>query len=1092
MNADATWYKEAVIYELRVRSFFDANGDGIGDLLGLIEKLDYLKDLGVTALWLLPLYPSPLRDDGYDIADYYGVHRSVGTLDDFRRLLDAAHARDLRVITELVLNHTSDQHPWFQRARRAPAGSVERNFYVWSSDPERYPDARIIFQDFEASNWTWDPLANAYYWHRFFHHQPDLNFDEPEVRKAMFDVVDHWFGMGVDGMRLDAVPYLYERDGTTCENLAETHGFLKELRAHVDRKFQGRMLLAEANQWPEDAVAYLGAGDECHMAFHFPIMPRLFMALRMEDSHPIADILEQTPVAPETCQWAIFLRNHDELTLEMVTEEERDYMVQRYARDRQTRINLGIRRRLAPLLENDRRRIELMNALLFALPGTPVVYYGDEIGMGDNVYLGDRDGVRTPMQWSPDRNGGFSRANPQQLILPVITDPEYSYEAINVEVQERSPSSLLWWMKRALAVRKRHPTFARGVLLMLAPENRKVLAVLRRDEAETLLVVVNLSRSPQWVELELGQYNGVRPLELFGNVEFPAIGETPYRLSIGGHDVFWFSLSGGAYPRVPEASGIGWQPPVVQLAGSDPKVLLVRGSPLERALAGYVPRQRWFRSKARRASSATLVDAVPLGERELSLVFVEIAFDEGDPEIYSLALAFDSAETAPATALLGVNSAAAAGKTLWVMDVSASPEVASALHALGARGGRLAGRHVELVGVPARAANAELVPPASARALGGEQSNSSFRLGTAYAGKLLRLVEEGPSLEVEMLEHLARAPERAHVPELVARVDADFGRSASSTVWLSQTYVQNEGDAWGLTIDAVQRFYERVLSTQRETAPELPPAGPARAGFAPPPLVVELLGDHLPIVSLLGERTAELHRALAQEMGDLRFRPRVPTALWKRSYYQSLRNLTARSFDKLARATLPPAARELVETLRARQRDLRSHLDRYFASATSGKIMRVHGDYHLGQVLYTGRDLYIVDFEGEPARVRAERERLRSPLADVAGMLRSFHYAAFGALSGEITGARTREQDRPLLMGWAAIHERWSSAAFLGAYLAAMAGTNLLPSTPATFALELEVHLLEKALYELGYELDLRPHWVELPVRGILDVLVSS
>src|SRR3954469_25365225 len=528
------WYKDGIIYQTHVRAFFDCNNDGIGDFQGLTRKLDYLQDLGINILWLLPFYPSPLRDDGYDIANYTAVNPSYGTLADFKNFMREAHRRGIRVITELVVNHASDQHAWFQKSRKAKAGSPWHDFYVWNDSPGKYKDARIIFKDFETSNWSWDPLARSHYWHRFFSHQPDLNFDEPEVRKAMLGVVDHWFGMGVDGVRLDAVPYLYEREGTSCENLPETHAFLKELRAHVDAKFPARMLLAEANQWPEDAASYFGAGDECHMAFHFPIMPRLFMALRMEDSHPIADILEQTPVIPDSCQWAIFLRNHDELTLEMVTEEERDYMVQRYARDRQTRINLGIRRRLAPLLQNARRSIELMNALLLSMPGAPVIYYGDEIGMGDNAYLGDRNGVRTPMQWSPDRNGGFSRANPQRLILPAIIDPEYSYETVNVEVQQSNSSSLLWWMKRAIALRKQHPTFARGSFRILAPENRKVLAFVREDPQETLLVVMNLARAPQWVELELAEFKGVRPLELFGNIDFPAISERPYLLTLAG------------------------------------------------------------------------------------------------------------------------------------------------------------------------------------------------------------------------------------------------------------------------------------------------------------------------------------------------------------------------------------------------------------------------------------------------------------------------------------------------------------------------------------------------------------------------------
>ncbi|HZT78791.1 MAG TPA: maltose alpha-D-glucosyltransferase, partial [Gemmataceae bacterium] len=473
---DPLWYKDAIIYELHVRAFFDSTGDGVGDFRGLVQKLDYLQDLGVTAVWVLPFYPSPLRDDGYDIADYTGIHPMYGSLGDFQQFLREAHRRGLRVITELVINHTSDQHPWFQRARRAPRGSPERNFYVWSDTTEKYREARIIFKDFESSNWAWDPVAGQFYWHRFYSHQPDLNYDNPAVWKAVEEVFDFWMAMGIDGFRLDAIPYLYEREGTSCENLPETHAYLKALRRHVEEKFPGRMLLAEANQWPEDSVAYFGQGDECNMAFHFPVMPRLFMAIRMEDRFPILDILQQTPPIPETCQWAMFLRNHDELTLEMVTDEDRDYMYGVYAQDPQARINLGIRRRLAPLLQNNRAKIELMNGLLFSLPGTPVIYYGDEIGMGDNIYLGDRNGVRTPMQWSAERNAGFSKANPQKLYLPVIIDPEYHYEAVNVEAQQANPNSLLWWMKRLIALRKRYRAFGRGSLEFLTPDNPKVLA----------------------------------------------------------------------------------------------------------------------------------------------------------------------------------------------------------------------------------------------------------------------------------------------------------------------------------------------------------------------------------------------------------------------------------------------------------------------------------------------------------------------------------------------------------------------------------------------------------------------------------------
>ncbi len=543
MAATDLWYKDAVIYQLHVRSFFDSNDDGVGDFPGLTAKLDYLQDLGVTTIWLLPFYPSPLRDDGYDIADYMDVNPVYGTLRDFKHFVREAHARGLRIITELVINHTSDQHPWFQRARNSPPGGDWRDFYVWSDTPELYKEARIIFKDFEPSNWSWDPVAKAYYWHRFYSHQPDLNFDNPLVGKAVFEVLDYWLRMGVDGLRLDAVPYLFEREGTNCENLPETHVFLKKLRAHVDKHFPGRMLLAEANQWPEDAIAYFGDGDECQAAFHFPVMPRLFMAMHMEDRFPIVDILAQTPPIPDNCQWVMFLRNHDELTLEMVTDEERDYMWRVYARDRQARINLGIRRRLAPLLSNNRRQIELLNVLLFSLPGTPVVYYGDEIGMGDNIYLGDRHGVRTPMQWSPDRNAGFSRANPQRLYSPVILDAEYVFDAVNVEIQQKNPYSLLWWTKRLVALRQRHRAFSRGSFEPLTPTNGKVLAFVRRIDEECILVVANLARVAQYVELDLSEFAGRRPIEILGQTPFPSIGAGPYVLSLSPHGYYWFNLT---------------------------------------------------------------------------------------------------------------------------------------------------------------------------------------------------------------------------------------------------------------------------------------------------------------------------------------------------------------------------------------------------------------------------------------------------------------------------------------------------------------------------------------------------------------------
>ncbi len=549
IDQDPLWYKQAIIYEVHIRAFYDSNADGIGDIPGLIEKLPYIQSLGVTCLWLLPMYPSPVRDDGYDIADYYGIHPDYGTVDDFRRLVEETHRRGIRVLTELVINHTSDQHPWFQEARRDPK-SPKRNWYVWSDTDDKYKGARIIFIDAERSNWTWDPVAKQYFWHRFFSHQPDLNYDNPEVQQAILEVMKFWLNLGVDGFRCDAVPYLFEREGTNCENLPETHAFLKKLRAKIDAEYQGRVLLAEANQWPADVRLYFGEGDEFHMGFHFPVMPRLFMAVRREERTPIEEILQQTPEIPFNCQWALFLRNHDELTLEMVTDEDRDYMYREYAKDVRMRLNLGIRRRLAPLMENGRRRIELMHSLLFSLPGTPVLYYGDEVGMGDNYYLGDRNGVRTPMQWTGDRNAGFSRADTAQLYAPVIADPVYGYQALNVEAQERTRSSLLSWIRRLIGVRQRYPVFGFGTLRFQNPANKRVMAFIREYKNQTMLVVCSLSRHAQPAELDLSQWLGWTPIELFGETRFPKITGNPYQFSLGPYMFLWFRLE---KPRPTEA-----------------------------------------------------------------------------------------------------------------------------------------------------------------------------------------------------------------------------------------------------------------------------------------------------------------------------------------------------------------------------------------------------------------------------------------------------------------------------------------------------------------------------------------------------------
>src|SRR4026209_1201696 len=645
--SDPLWFKDAIIYELHVKTFHDSNADGIGAFRGLIEKLDYLQELGISAIWLLPFYPSPLKDDGYDIANYLDVNPNYGTLDDFRAFLDAAHERGLRVITELVINHTSDQNPWFQKSRRAPPGSAEREVYVWSDSREKYQDARIIFKDFETSNWSWDPIAKSYYWHRFYSHQPDLNFDNPAVHEVVERVWDFWLKLGVDGLRLDAVPYLYEREGTNCENLPETHKFLHELRAHVDAKFPNRMLLSEANQWPEDAAAYFGKGDEAHMNFHFPLMPRMFMALQMEDRFPIIDILDQTPPIPETCQWAMFLRNHDELTLEMVTDEERDYMWRVYANDPTARINLGIRRRLAPLLANSRRKIELLNILLFSLPGTPVLYYGDEIGMGDNFYLGDRNGCRTPMQWSADRNAGFSKANPQQLYLPITIDPEYHYEAINVENQQKNLSSLLWWMRRVIAMRKNYKAFSRGSLEFLYPDNPKVLAFLRRYEDETILVVVNLSRFSQAAEIDLSRFTGCIPMEVFSRNRFPAVRRTRYLLTLGPHAHYWFILQS---PSAATRARKRMKTPIIASVPGFSELL--SGSSrrdLERTiLPSYLNGCRWFGSKARTFRNLRVVERASISQDAdgAQLWFVEVSYLDGPTETYALPVKIASGDAA--------------------------------------------------------------------------------------------------------------------------------------------------------------------------------------------------------------------------------------------------------------------------------------------------------------------------------------------------------------------------------------------------------------------------------------------------------------
>jgi maltose alpha-D-glucosyltransferase/alpha-amylase len=1110
LGDDPFWYKDAVIYEAPVRSFRDSNGDGVGDFRGLMERLDYLQDLGVTALWLLPFYPSPLRDDGYDIADYTRIHPAYGTLDDFRLFLDEAHQRGLRVITELVVNHTSDQHPWFQRARRAPPGSPERDFYVWSDGDGRFREARIIFKDFESSNWTWDPVAKAYFWHRFYSHQPDLNYDNPRVQDAVFEVLDYWLGMGVDGLRLDAVPYLYEREGTTCENLPETHAFLKRLRRHVDEKFPGRMLLAEANQWPEEAAAYFGDGDECHMAFHFPVMPRLFMAIRLEDRLPIVDILQQTPAIPAAAQWAMFLRNHDELTLEMVTDEDRDYMYRVYARDPRSRINLGIRRRLAPLLENHRAKIELMHGLLFSLPGTPVLYYGDELGMGDNIYLGDRNGVRTPMQWSGGRNAGFSHANPQALYLPAIIDPEYHYASVNVEVQQNNPHSLLWWTKHAIHLRKQHPAFGRGQISFLAPDNHRVLAFVRSYvgtdvcDAEDILVVANLSRFPQYVELDLSGYAGRTPVELRGRSDFPVIGDRPYLLTLGSYACLWFLLR--RRPTEALAACGGAALPTLDVRERWDEVFAEPGrAALGAALAAHLPTRPWFLGP-RPPDAVRLLEAVPAptehGAAYLTLVQAE--YDETETETYFLPLAFAAGGDAdrvaadlPGQTIAALRIRPRAGRGEPVSGVLYDPlgEASFSWSLLEAvlRRQRLPGALGQvtaelLPGADGESAGPAVVLPDPALAR-GEHHNTTVLFGDRYALKAYRRLEEGVHPAVEVGRALAASGRPAPVAPLVGVLEHRRRDGQPTTLGVVHRFIPNQGEGWRRVQDALGHFFEEALARQRSggapDAPALTTREMLRQGT--PTLAEQLLGPRLEVARLLGRRIAELHLALAALDGP-DFAPEPFTALYQRSLYQSFRSQTRRAFVLLRKRlhSLPDEERYPAQRLIESEEVLIHSARDIFARKIDALRMRCHGDFNLRKILYTGKDITIIDLEGQAARPLIDRRRKYTPLRDVAFMLRSFHYAALYALHH----GGVRREDQPALEPWARFWLTWVSAAFLKAYQEAASAGQVLPADPDDFDMLLEFYLFKRAINELRYELG-RGEKGEpaIPVQGLLQLL---
>ena len=1075
VTEDQLWYKDAIIYQLHVKSFFDSNDDGIGDFQGLISKLDYIAGLGVNAIWLLPFYPSPLLDDGYDISEYRAIHPDYGTLADFRQFVREAHARGIRIITELVINHTSDQHPWFQRARKAKPGSPSRNFYVWSDTDQKYAGTRIIFLDTERSNWTWDPVAGAYYWHRFYSHQPDLNFDNPQVLKAVLSVMRFWLQLGVDGLRLDAVPYLVEREGTNNENLPETHEILKRFRAEVDASFPGRMLLAEVNQWPEDCKDYFGDGDECHMAFHFPLMPRMYMAIAREDRFPISDIMRQTPPIPENCQWAIFLRNHDELTLEMVTDSERDYLWETYAADRRARINLGIRRRLAPLLERDRRRIELMNSLLLSMPGTPVIYYGDEIGLGDNIHLGDRNGVRTPMQWSPDRNGGFSRADPAALVLPPLMDPLYGYGAVNVEAQARDPHSLLNWTRRMLAVRQRHPSLGRGALVFLYPKNRKILAYLRKDGDETLLCVANLAHSPQAVELDLSAFVGRVPVELNAGTVFPPIGELTYLLTLPPYGFYWFVLGKASdWPSwhtpapepLPEFVTVVIRGSIAQSLSSDGRALIEGES-----LPQYIVKRRWFGLKDETLKSVRIARSIDIGgrEREILLSEIDVKTDSGVSTWFlPLSITWEDEPTAALPNRLALARIRRGRRLGLLTDAFSLPSFAHRFVACLAAGEKFAHPDGVLEFRPTEVGrkSLEVARDAEIGWLAAEQSNSSLTVGDILMLKIYRRISPGIHPEAEMGRYLTTQG-FDHAPQLFGEVVRVGPDGARFTLAIALGFVRHQGDAWSWILDHLTRALEGKAPT--ETAKEEE---------------ADLLADCEAVIATIGQRLGEMHAVLARETSEEAFKPRLAKSADAESWTDKSEERIAKAFDSIARHQNweREQDRERAKTLLSMRGTLVARIRRLAKSGVGTLLTRIHGDFHLGQVLVASGDAYIIDFEGEPAASIAERRAKSSPLRDVAGLLRSIDYIGATLTDRKGLGAMpVNDAARDKLI---AQFGKRASAAFLRGYWE----TSCLKNDAATRTL-LDFFLVEKAAYEVGYEAANRPTWIGVPLAGLSSLV---
>ncbi len=1099
-NKDNLWFKDAIIYTLNIKSFYDSTGNGMGDIQGLIHKLDYLEDLGINCISLLPFYQSPLKDDGYDISDYRSVHQDYGTIEQFRVFLEEAHKRGIRVLIDVIVNHTSIEHEWFQRARRAAEGSNERDFYVWSDTQEKFQEADIIFSDYENSNWEWDNVAKAYYWHRFYNHQADLNYDNPSVRKELQNIIDYWFEMGVDGMRLTSVMYLFKRENTNCTNLPEVHAFLKKLRSYVDERHPGRILVAETNLWPEDAAAYYGEGDECHMNFHFPLMPRLYMALQTEDRYPIIDILEQTPAIPENAQWTLFLRNHDDLTLKMVTEEERDYLYKVYAQDHGAKINEGIRRRLAPLLSNDRRKIELLNSLLFSLPGTPMIYYGDEIGMGDNIYLGDRNGVRTPMQWNADRNAGFSNANPQKLFLPVIVDPLYRYEAVNVENQNHNSSSLLWWMKNIIAMRKRLQAFSHGDIQFLESSNSKVLAFTRSYENEHILVVSNLSKYSQAVELNLKEFRDANPIEIFSQNKFPKIGKKAYSFTLGPYGYYWFFIEKEEKAEVIYTSESPTEIEVDVEWEAFFDTYTAKRKFVKKILPNYLRTCRWFGGKSKKMVSLEIerFPSIQIEEQAVYFLNIDIRYTDGLPETYFMPTAFITETEAiihylknePQSVICHLNTPERSGILIDAIYqegfrnelfhlIKTQKMVQYGNDILKFEAGKaLQDYHIEKEDIVSELLRAE-------------QSNTSVIYNNQFFFKIYRKLDTDINPDLELVRFLSDQTDFENSPRYGGGIEFMDGQTRSFTILgLLQNKIPNQGEAWTSMLEALTRYYERVAAkiSKSDPAPEL--ITKRRLYFDDlPERLQQLIGSVIyERVVKLAQRTAEMHIALASSKSEADFKPERFTEHYQRSVYSGHRKLVADKLNALStrQKNLPKHIRsEAQQILELRDPILDCFREIYSLKINATKI-RVHGDYHLGQVLFNGRDYYIIDFEGEPMHTISERRLKKTPFKDVAGMIRSFHYAAFGQL---VLNQNYRQEDMPFLEQWALQWFHYVRQFFLTAYYDAVEGQSFVPKDDSARDLLLRVYTLEKAIYEVGYEMNSRPEWLRVPIRGVLYVI---